>query len=133
MGGGAALQGRKEARQATITTIIIVTITHTYVSRSLTHALLPPGKPPARRVPSAYRCRKDEKKGAPRTLASLAYGCVVTDYTFDQQEVEVTVRLRPFFSIFSPSFFRFHGSFGRFGVRGGARAWTHTGCCHPLL
>jgi hypothetical protein len=43
-------------------------------------------KPPARRLPSVYRCRKDEKK--PKTLAGLAYGCVVTDYTFDQKEVE---------------------------------------------
>ena len=74
----------------------------------MTHALLlSPGKPPARRVPSAYRCRKDEKKGAPKTLAGLAYGCVVTDYTFDQQEVEVTVQLRPLLSVFSPLFLHF--------------------------
>jgi hypothetical protein len=43
-------------------------------------------KPPATRLPSVYRCRKDDKK--PKTLAGLAYGCVVTDYTFDQKEVE---------------------------------------------
>lgn len=43
-------------------------------------------RPPARRIPSVYRCRKDEKK--PKTLAALVYGCVVTDYTFDQKEVE---------------------------------------------
>ena len=43
-------------------------------------------KPPATRLPSVYRCQKDEKK--PKTLAGLAYGCVVTDYTFDQKEVE---------------------------------------------
>lgn len=43
-------------------------------------------KPPATRLPSAYRCRKDEK--TPKTPAGLAYGCVVTDYTFDQNEVQ---------------------------------------------
>ena len=54
-------------------------------------------KPPAEKVPTTYRCRKEEKcppglkKCFPDvkvfTLESLSYKCTVTDYTFREDEV----------------------------------------------